>query len=154
MARVAVTGHRGLSATVGEFVTDGIKSHLALVGDPLVGLTCLADGTDQIFASCVLAVHGRLEVIVPAQEYPDGLSVAYETLLGKAEKIVRLAHVESTDEAYLDASRVMLETADELVAVWDGKPARGHGGTAEVVELARTKGIPVTVIWPDGVSRD
>jgi hypothetical protein len=37
---------------------------------------------------------------------------------------------------------------------WDGKPARGYGGTADVVAEARNKGIPVTVIRPEGAGRD
>lgn len=53
----------------------------------------------------------------------------------------------------MDASRTMLEGADKLYAVWDGKPARGYGGTADVVALARDLGVNVQVIWPDGSSR-
>jgi hypothetical protein len=40
------------------------------------------------------------------------------------------------------------------LAVWDGKPARGYGGTADVVADAKTRGIPVTIIWPPGATRD
>jgi len=53
----------------------------------------------------------------------------------------------------MDASLHMIEQADELVAVWDGKPARGYGGTADVVKAAHERGIPVTVVWPEGVER-
>jgi len=52
------------------------------------------------------------------------------------------------------ASKVMIDAADELFAVWDGKSARGHGGTADVVAYARHQGKPVRVIWPDGAQRD
>ena len=48
----------------------------------------------------------------------------------------------------------MLRHADELWAVWDGKPARGYGGTADVVACARENGVPVRVIWPAGARRD
>ena len=48
----------------------------------------------------------------------------------------------------------MLAKADRLFAVWDGQPARGYGGTADVVAEARARGIPVTVIWPEGATRD
>jgi len=40
------------------------------------------------------------------------------------------------------------------VAVWDGKPARGVGGTADIVSYARQKGVPVAVLWPDGAARE
>lgn len=51
------------------------------------------------------------------------------------------------------ASEFMVEQADELFAVWDGRPARGYGGTADVVAYAHQCGTPVRVIWPDGAQR-
>jgi hypothetical protein len=51
------------------------------------------------------------------------------------------------------ASTLMVDTADELYAVWDGKPARAYGGTADVVAYAREHDTPVLVIWPDGAQR-
>ena len=52
------------------------------------------------------------------------------------------------------ASVRMLDDADVLFAVWDGQPARGYGGTADVVAEARRRKVPVRVIWPDGAQRD
>ena len=51
------------------------------------------------------------------------------------------------------ASRLMLVEIAELIAVWDGKPSRGFGGTADVVAEARERGIPARVIWPIGAER-
>jgi hypothetical protein len=48
----------------------------------------------------------------------------------------------------------MIGMVSELLAVWDGKPARGHGGTADVVAAAREQGRTVRVIWPAGSTRD
>nr|WSY54289.1 hypothetical protein OG999_31935 [Streptomyces sp. NBC_00886] len=42
---------------------------------------------------------------------------------------------------------------DELLAVWDGKPAWGYGGTADVVDYPERTGIPVRVLWPEGAIR-
>ncbi len=36
----------------------------------------------------------------------------------------------------------IVERADELVAVWDGQPARGTGGTADVVSWRRDGKVP------------
>lgn len=66
----------------------------------------------------------------------------------------RLPYVESTSEAHMAASEFMLTLADQLWAVWDGKPARGFGGTADVVQAARDAALPVRIIWPDGAQRD
>jgi hypothetical protein len=54
----------------------------------------------------------------------------------------------------MDASTAMVCSADRLIAVWDGLPARAFGGTADVVDYARHVGVPVTVVWPAGAYRD
>jgi hypothetical protein len=51
------------------------------------------------------------------------------------------------------ASKLMVDQADKLYAVWDGKPAWAYGGTADVVAYAREHGVPVRVFWPDGAQR-
>lgn len=45
------------------------------------------------------------------------------------------------------ASELMISVVSELFAVWDGRPARGYGGTADVVARARECGRRVRVIW-------
>jgi hypothetical protein len=51
-------------------------------------------------------------------------------------------------------SKAILDRVDRLIAVWGGEPARGHGGTGDVVQAANERSVPVVVIWPDGSSRD
>lgn len=101
---------------------------------------------------------GRLDVIIPATAYRDGLPEQargeYDALLAAASGTTRLSFTESTSESHMAASQVMLASADHLYAVWDGKPARGYGGTADVVADAKSRGIPVTIIWPPGATRD
>jgi len=158
--RIAITGHRGLPVATERLVDRDIRAHLAVdaaEGD-LVGLSNLADGADQIFARAILDAGGRLEVIVPAAHYRDGLPegshAGYDALLSAANVVDRLGYVDSTEEAHMAASQAMLTRADRLYAVWDGKPARGYGGTADVVAEATHRGIPVTVIWPKGAARN
>ncbi|MFF9003167.1 hypothetical protein ACF1GW_36830 [Streptomyces achromogenes] len=56
--------------------------------------------------------------------------------------------------SYEAANAVLFQRADRLVAVWDGKPPSGKGGgTADTVLEARSAGIPVDVVWPDGAAR-
>lgn len=72
--RVGITGHRGLSTQVEEQVrtllADQVKAY-----DPaeLVGVSCIADGPDSWFAETVLHHGGRLEVVLPATKYRQGL---------------------------------------------------------------------------------
>jgi hypothetical protein len=158
VTRIAVSGHRGLTPDVTALVDQAIRSELA-TEDPetLVGISCLADGADQIFARAVLDAGGRLEVIVPARAYRDGLPAdahdEYDQLLARASAFTRLDREDSTSDAHMAASVAMLDGADRLLAVWDGKPSRAPGGTADVVDHAQTHAIPVSVIWPEGASR-
>ena len=161
MSRVAVSGHRGLSPDVAALVAAGIEAELARIapaGSGLIGLSCLADGADQIFARTVLDRGGVLEVVVPAEEYRDGLpddaQTEYDKLFSRAGTVHKCGHLESTSEAHMDASRFMVDRADHLIAVWDGEPARAYGGTADVVRYARERGVPVSLVWPAGAYRD
>lgn len=158
MIRIAVSGHRGLPAETVTLVDHAIREALTEHAPAITGLSCLADGADQLFARAVLDLGGTLEVVVPAQRYQEGLPAEvhqdYDALFAAASRVHELDFVESTSESHMAASRLMLDHADELFAVWDGKPARGYGGTADVVAEARERGLKVRVIWPEGAERD
>lgn len=158
MPRIAVSGHRGLNARTTNLIGQAIHKRLVKYPDGFTGLSCLADGADQIFARAVVNLGGELEVIVPAEEYRAGLPAEahaeYDDLLNRAVVIRRLPFIESTSESHMSASKLMINEADELYAVWDGNAARGYGGTADVVAYARGHGTPVRVIWPVGATRE
>jgi hypothetical protein len=158
MHRIAVSGHRGLPAATADLVDRAIRAELAECAPDVTGISCLADGADQIFARAVTDLGGRLEVIVPAAEYRAGLPAEaqpeYDRLLARAAAVRQLPFTQSTSESHMAASKLMIDEADELYAVWDGKPARGYGGTADVVAYARDHETPARVIWPDRAQRD
>ncbi|MDT0302720.1 hypothetical protein [Streptomonospora wellingtoniae] len=157
MRRLAITGHRGLSEALEREVDSCLRQHLGGLAPRLTGLSCLADGADTLFARAVVDAGGVLEAVVPAEGYREGLPdrhrSAYDALLSEAALVHRLPHVESTSRAHMDAGRYLVEHCDELVAVWDGRPPRGPGGTADIVDYARSLGRPVTVVWPEGATR-
>jgi hypothetical protein len=156
--RVAVSGHRGLSGATAGLVDRAIRDTLAAAGPRVTGISCLADGADQIFARAVTDLGGRLEAIIPAAGYRDCLPAdyrpEYDRLLAVAAAVRRLPFTVPGAESYMAASRLMIDSADELYAVWDGRPACGYGGTADVVAYARERGTPVRVIWSAGARRD
>ena len=53
------------------------------------------------------------------------------------------------EDGYLDCGIETVNGADVLIAVWDGEPARGKGGTADVVQYAESIGKPVMIIDAD-----
>ena len=156
MTTIAVTGHRHLPGQTVQLVDAALRAELKAYGC-CTGISCLADGADQLFAQAVLDGGGSLVAVVPARHYRAGLPVSchdlYDGLLGRATRVVELSFEQPTVEAYVAANAVMLGLADGLMAVWDGLPAQGAGGTAEVVALAKAQGVPVTVVWPEGACR-
>ncbi len=53
-------------------------------------------------------------------------------------------------ECYYDTGLQMLEAIDVLIAVWDGQPARGLGGTEHFVSLGEKAQMPRIIISPAG----
>jgi hypothetical protein len=158
MYRIAISGHRGLPAPAAHLIDQAIRAALAQHAPEMTGISILADGADQIFARAVTDLGGTLEAVIPATEYRAGLPAdthpEYDRLLAQAVAVRRLPFTESTSESHMAASKLMIDEADELYAVWDGQPARAYGGTADVVAYAREHGTPVRVIWPDGAQRE
>ncbi|MCX5197616.1 hypothetical protein OOK31_27610 [Streptomyces sp. NBC_00249] len=159
MKRIGVTGHRAIPGEVLGHVREALHSVLGGHQGPLEAFSSLADGADQLFADIALEHGADLTVVIPSGDYedtfedPDALA-GYRRLRRRAAQEVLMAFDRSTDEAYYAAGTYIADSCDRLVAVWDGLPARGHGGTAEIVAYARALGKPVTVIWREGVTRD
>jgi hypothetical protein len=156
--RIGITGHSNISPEAVPIIAEEIRRRLAEYSEPIVGVTCLARGADQVFARVVLDIGGEVEVVLPAADYRERKvkqenRTEFETLIGKAARVQVLPFETSNRDAYMAASETVLSGVDVLVAVWDGEPSGGHGGTGEVVEAARRLGLPVTVVWPDGATR-
>jgi hypothetical protein len=79
MPRIAISGHRGLNARTTQLINRAIRVRLANYPDAVTGLSCLADGADQIFARAVVDLGGTLEAVIPAEEYRSGLPAEART---------------------------------------------------------------------------
>jgi hypothetical protein len=157
MTRVGITGHQGLPEAAVPYVTQKIHDILAATAPPLVGYSSLAEGADQLFAHELLAARGDLHVVVPSDGYEGTFSEpdrhTYFALLDKAADVTRLRFESPSEEAYDAAGQWVAKHCETLIAVWDGKPSRGLGGTADAVTHARKLGRTVHVVWPTGVIR-
>lgn len=122
--------------------------------EPIAGLTSLAIGADQVFAEEMLKSSGDLVAVLPFTEYEQRFSgsgrARYRGLLARAATEWVLPRVSDDDEdCYFYAGKVVVENCDILVAVWNGKPAAGVGGTGDVVDYARLRGRETTWIDPE-----
>ncbi|WP_327044723.1 hypothetical protein OG320_23630 [Microbispora sp. NBC_01189] len=158
MVRIGVTGHMNLTADTAVLVSEALHAHLRQVGGDMVGVSCIARGADSLFAEAVLEAGGTLEVVLPSRNYreakvkPDHAE-QFDRLLSKAALVRTMPFDHASREAYVAANEAVLESVDELLAVWDGVPTLGQAGTADVVAEARERGVPVTVVWPEGSAR-
>lgn len=155
--RLGVTGHQVLPATATEHVRDAIKALLSEAGENLVGVSSLAAGSDQLFAHLVLAAGGQLHAVLPSQHYEETFSgndrEEFERLFALTDAHEVLPFDAPSEQAFYAAGRRVVDLCARLVAVWDGQPSRGLGGTADVVAYAQRRARDVQVIWPAGVVR-
>ena len=111
----------------------------------------IADGADQIAAEVALDLGWELQAIVPFERaaYRDtlanhGARKGYDDLLARATCVLELpGDPEAGVDAYVMTGRATVAHCDVLIAVWDGLPPRGRGGTGEVVQLALTRGTAI-----------
>ncbi|MGV9924503.1 hypothetical protein [Nocardia rhamnosiphila] len=151
-----MTGHMNITEETAVLVREELTRRLADVSD-LVGVSCIARGADSVFARAVLELGGGLEVVLPSRNYreakvkPDH-APAFDELVARASEVRVMDFEEAGREAYEAANEALLGSADRLVAVWDGEGGEA-GGTGSVVKLARERGVPVDVVWPEGAAR-
>jgi hypothetical protein len=122
-------------------------------------LSPLAEGADQLAARSALVNGYELHCPLPftRQTYatdfhdaPPSLE-AYQTLLGKAKRILELDGCRSQPEtAYREVGYFVLRHSDILLAVWNGVEDDHSPGTAGMVKAALEQGKPV--IWIDAVA--
>jgi hypothetical protein len=134
-------------------------------GPPLLRfISPLAEGSDQIAADAALELGYALDVPLPclasiytaafqqpARPMSEDPRAAFNRLLARAESVQVLDGAPGATldgAAYAAVGRAVLRHADVLIAVWDGTPPEGAGGTGAVVAQARSWDVPVVVIDP------
>jgi hypothetical protein len=180
---VGVTGHRAevLEAGDVERLRERVKQTLLMieeagralvererdcfaVGPPrLRFISPIADGADQIAAELAIELGWELQAISPFTRghYRDSLAnhgarERFDTLVEGANCLLQLpGDPDDSIDAYVMAGRATVAHCDVLIAVWDGKPPRGRGGTGEVVQLALTRGTAIVHVPldPDSETR-
>ncbi|HEY4071332.1 MAG TPA: hypothetical protein VGM04_07235, partial [Sphingomicrobium sp.] len=111
----------------------------------------VADGADQIAAELALELGWQLHAILPfsrdvyrASLANDSARERFDSLIERSACLLELpGDPDDSLDAYIMTGRATVSHCDLLIAVWDGKPPRGRGGTGEVVQLALTRGTAI-----------
>ncbi len=168
--RVGVTGHRPnrldpdtsalaerLRSILEQIQTDVLacaSTHNATAPVQLRLLSSLAEGVDRLAATCALDLGYRLQTPLPlprneyAHDFAGADSLAeFDALLARSERVFELeASPLHRDFTYRAAGHIVLRQCDLLLAVWDGEPSRGVGGTSELIDAAEEIGRPVLYV--------
>jgi hypothetical protein len=151
--RIAVTGHRNLAdkATL-SFLRRSFGEQLARLRDAHPeGVTVvmgLAVGADTLAAEVAVGGGIPIEVGLASADFiedfaPGPERVQFLTYCALSRSVHRLPFGERSGAAYLALGHWLVDTCDMLIAAWDGLPARGIGGTGDVVNYARAQRRPI-----------
>jgi ankyrin repeat protein len=160
-----VRGPSGAGPATGLW-SEKAKTSQARTPVRLTVVTPLAEGADRLVAKKALELEDtRIEAVLPLaqSDYLEDFATAesrreFESLLARAARTINLRdrplnpETDGPDldqarrQAYADVGQYVIEQCDVLLALWDGRPARGQGGTAEVVQAARARQKPLVII--------
>ena len=159
--KIGVVGHRTIDDPVAA--ADEVRHAFALARPSATGddapveaavlevYSALAEGADRLAAEVLLETPGAtLVAVLPmaAADYAadfasEASKAAFHAFLERAARVEVVQPAPSRVEGYERAGRRIVDVCDALIALWDGAPSRGRGGTAEIVAYARESGVPV-----------
>ncbi len=163
--KIGVTGHRIIENE--DLIRLKVKEILGVFDDKLSPnsilriISPLAEGADRIVAQEVLFHHeshgkSELHVVLPLKinDYLNDFKTIeskkeFKELIDLAQEIVSLKEAPTRKDAYLQAGRYVVDHCNVLIAVWDGKPSRGKGGTADIIEYAMS--LKKMVFWINSI---
>ena len=154
---IGVTSHRNIPAHEIDSIRQRVREFFAQLqhdfpGLPLVVLSALAEGGDQLVAQEALSAGARLIAPLPlprelyAEDFHDPhVHAMFESLCARAQ-VISLPLLPSNsargirnsgpqrDRQYGQAGVFIARHCHLLLAVWDGKTSTQLGGTAQVVQ--------------------
>jgi hypothetical protein len=161
---IGFTGHRaGFDETLIHSALRGaledLQRRAAAVGGQADIYASVAGGSDTLCveASRELGMSVHLLLPLPEAEFAKDFSSPKVWQRSKrqlelvGQKLgrdsLRVVPGEMTrPDCYFDQAIHMLEAVDVLIALWDGQPARGLGGTQQVIDHALRIGLPAVFI--------
>lgn len=152
--RIGVTGHRTLASE--QLIRESVKSvlgkldkMLGLIPHTFIAVSPLAEGADRLVAKEVLEWQASddkpgLEAVLPlpVDDYMRDFASKeskdeFKAFLAKAKSVITLRETTTREAAYENVGHYVVDNCDFLIAIWNGEPSKGQGGTAEIVEYAR-----------------
>jgi hypothetical protein len=128
-------------------------------GPPLLRMISpLAEGADRLAAAQALALGYQLEAPLPfsaaeyEKDFPASVTDFRALLAAAGPRVLELDGARGTAEnaSYEAVGRLVARNCDLLIAIWDGGPSKGRGGTGDIVQYALRHDQPVWWLRADG----
>jgi hypothetical protein len=172
---IGVTGHRNIDAenensaisatleklfvNLGRALSIVVEKEAAFFSktEPALRTVCMAaEGADLLCAQAARAAGSAVVCVLPFpfEEYqkdfssPATVAAARAIVESANARFVLPGNRDEGPRAYERANEIILANVDLLIAVWNGNWPAGRAGTAEVVQSAISRRIPVIVVAP------
>ncbi|MFD7817524.1 DUF834 domain-containing protein [Streptomyces sp. NPDC059785] len=156
---IAVVGHADLAPRTLALLEDELRARLARwARTGRTGLVRVGQGLPVAFGRAAQRTGLALVAVVPTLNQVPALlrerdqQAAGELLLLSQQ--VRLLEYDPADrDACVRTDERLLRSCAHVLAIWDGTASDGRDATAHLVAYARSHGVDVEVVWPDGAER-
>jgi hypothetical protein len=157
---IGFTGHRALQdeATCRKAIFGFLEQQKASASGIVYGVSSVAAGGDLLFAESCIQLGLPLRVLLPLpveefrRDFHEQTWARAEQVLSKAAAVEVRGGNPSREECYYECGIETVQQSRLLLALWDGGPSQGFGGTEDVVSFARGLGRPV--VWLHSVTGD
>jgi hypothetical protein len=162
LLKIGVVGHRPNRLTAPKTVAGDITRLLDCIVDaageePVMLASALAEGADMIAARQAVSRGIALQAVLPfaraeyQRDFPDAAQEFYALLQAAAQIVELPGKRHHAPQAYEAAALEILDNAALLIAVWDGGPSGGRGGTTESIRQATARKLPI--LWVDAAGQ-
>lgn len=155
---VGFSGHRKLpdEAKCREAIRKVLEDWKARVPGAVYGVSSTAAGGDLLFAETCLELNLPIRVFLPLpkerfrEDFDDPTWSRAERVMASALLVEVTGTGQESTERYYECGIETVQQSQLLIALWDGGPGGGVGGTADIVRFAKEQGRPI--VWINSVT--
>ena len=150
---IGFSGHRQLQdeTKCREAIRNVLKDWKTRVPGAVYGVSSAAEGGDLLFAETCLELKIPIRIFLPfpkemfRDDFDDATWKRAERAMAASLTVEVKGGSQKSAEGYYECSIETVQQSELLIALWDGKQARGMGGTADAVNFALQLGRPI--VW-------
>lgn len=151
--KIGISGHQNLKNSDWAWTRIALAETIESFDDKIIGYSSLAIGADQLFAELLIEKKHSFIAVLPFKDIQHTFETEtdkekFYKLLYLAKSIITLETNPNENVSFFNAGKMVCDLADFLIAIWDEKPAKGLGGTGDIVKYAQQQGKNVILINP------